>query len=317
MKNFIQGLKTSQTFSSVKAEKYICDISTNVYGFRNIQNNLTIIFETTCDAKINELRSGIKVTKERLDIEGLGEQYFIVCTCREVDYEDDFEHLISNTIEWIAKGLDIISAIKFSINNWYSFLNEEKKIFSFSEMVGIIGELYILNKLLRQKKMEVLDSWVGPSSAEKDFMFKNGLELEIKSSCKNTKHIHQISSQNQLSPSDNKLFVISLAFKKIDTSGSNILDINDILKDIFLKTQENSNLYLTFLKKLKALKLDPNSVEEFPKLRLENELLILINSENCKDFQIDSKNSRISSLTYNYDFNGLNTKTWEDIYGNL
>lgn len=313
MKEFLRSIVMSKSDAKILATKYI-DANIGIYGFRNPNNNLCVIFENNDDEKINERRSGIQVTKKWLDIEGVGKKIFIICECRGECYEQDFEHLISNIVNLLLQGFDVVSAIKFSINNWYHFLDKENKDLSFEEKIGIIGELYVLEKVLETKQLDLLKCWVGPLGGEKDFIFSDGFDFEVKSTCKETKHIHRISNTKQLVPLNNKLYLISLVFKKVDQLGDDVLDLNILLKRISFKLKDNLKLYMDFLERLKNINLNPNFEIDSPKLRLDDELIILIDDKNINNFVINNENNRILKLIYDFDFNGLDSKGWSDIY---
>lgn len=320
MNDFISSIEQTKDRLRIKATKYI-DSSIfvpNIYGFRDTNNNVNIIFECQGNEKINELRTGIKVTKQKLYIlDSDAESFFLVCECRGADYEEDFKHLFNNIIKLMHSGYKTENSIKISISNWYNFLDEETKNFSFEELVGLSGELYFINQILQNGHLSIIDSWYGPIGAEKDFVINSKVFFEIKSSCKNTKHIHRISDSNQLAPSGGKVYLVSLAFKKLQQADIKSFDIYTLIEKITFLLKDNMYSYNIFLNKLKEIRFNPNSKIEVPLLRLEDSLIILIQESNYKNFVTNIDNNRILKVIYDYDFNGLKTENWGCIYDEL
>lgn len=318
MKNFLENIPHILVSDRVQATKYMDTImsDSDIYAYRDKEGLLHVIFLSENDRKISESRSGIVVSKKTLDIMDVGKKSFVECKCRHIEFEDDFYHLISNIIDLIKQNFDVIDAVKLAINNWYHFIDQDLHVLSFEEKIGVIGELYTLYQFLKNGRSDIIQSWNGPLGAEKDFCINN-IDLEVKTSCNKMKHTHKINDKAQLSPSVDKLFLISLYCDVVESKSINTVDLNIMIEKIMKLLKDNMPLYSEFLIRLQKLKINPNYLIESPILVLKDILILEINNNNVKNFIVESNNSRVLKIVYDYDFNGLESKNWEQLYESI
>lgn len=121
----------------------------------------------------------------------------------------EFYELLMEVADYVqVDGLDATSAFMMALGKWKTLLEEVTPLSAESQL-GLLGELWLLVRLLNANGPAAFDSWVGPLGEPHDFRF-GGSEIEIKTSS-SRRHGHFITSLDQLSPSLNsRLFVLSL-----------------------------------------------------------------------------------------------------------
>ena len=133
-------------------------------------------------------------------------------------------------LDELLKSIDsgaksLIEEIKSLLEKWKSMLSlDTEKIMSLNSLVGLFGELLLFDYLVNDKKMEVLDNWVGPNGNRHDFEFLNR-SIEVKSTTvKNGNDIH-ISGLNQLEPYPGKSVNILRIKLEIEPNGISLPDL--------------------------------------------------------------------------------------------
>ncbi|MDQ3090088.1 MAG: PD-(D/E)XK motif protein [Actinomycetota bacterium] len=80
-----------------------------------------------------------------------------------------------------------------------------------TRQLGLLGELWVLNRLVRAHREAAIDSWLGPNAEAHDFRWAS-TELEVKTTRRQQRH-HTINGLDQLGASpDAALYVLSLQF---------------------------------------------------------------------------------------------------------
>ena len=91
----------------------------------------------------------------------------------------------------------------------FASLASEKSLLSIEKQIGLIGELLILEQIIRNDGPAGIQAWVGPTGDPHDFRMRD-LEFEVKTTS-GTRRIHRISNLTQLMPSPHSsLFVVSV-----------------------------------------------------------------------------------------------------------
>lgn len=98
-----------------------------------------------------------------------------------------------------GKGL-LLDDIKNLLEKWKNMLTlDTEKVMSLKSVIGLFGELLLLEYLVNIKKIATLDNWVGPNGNRHDFEFLQH-SIEVKSTTlKNGNDIH-VSGVTQLEP---------------------------------------------------------------------------------------------------------------------
>lgn len=117
-------------------------------------------------------------------------------------------------------GLEPSSAITKSLHEWeilfsrVGMLSEEKQL-------GLLGELWLLRRLLDALGVDGFDAWTGPRGEAHDFRLGHK-EIEVKATG-GERRAHMISSEGQLKASpDHELFLLSLQFAPAGAGGSTL-----------------------------------------------------------------------------------------------
>ena len=121
----------------------------------------------------------------------------------------EFYELLMQIADYVqVDGLDATSAFMKALGKWKSLLEEVSPLSTESQL-GLLGELWLLTRLLNANGSPGFDSWTGPLGEPHDFRFGE-FEIEVKTTS-SRRHGHFITSLDQLAPSLNaRLFVLSL-----------------------------------------------------------------------------------------------------------
>jgi hypothetical protein len=141
----------------------------------------------------------ITVTKEARESKGSVEGWIIVHFNRHVP-DEQVTSLAAYIIDAIdPMDMDSEVTVLGVLKEWKKLFVEESSAFGYEKVVGLWGELHILNKLIDINQEKALNVWTGPIRGSHDFA---GIDSSIE--CKTTtnkilKNVH-ISSVYQLVP---------------------------------------------------------------------------------------------------------------------
>jgi Putative PD-(D/E)XK family member, (DUF4420) len=106
------------------------------------------------------------------------------------------------------QGSDPVAAFAETIRNWKALLRPTERMPD-EMQVGLVGELWLLRRLMTVGGSQAIDGWTGPAGEPHDFRLGT-TEIEVKTTRRH-RRLHRISSLEQLSPSSGRvLFVLSL-----------------------------------------------------------------------------------------------------------
>jgi len=101
-------------------------------------------------------------------------------------------------------------AIEEALRDWKELLREVP-LLTLEAQTGLIGELWMLERLIHAHGPAAVDAWVGPSGEPHDFRIGN-YEFEVKTT-RMLERVHVINGLHQLVPSSGQqLFILSLQF---------------------------------------------------------------------------------------------------------
>ncbi len=146
----------------------------------------------------------------------------------------------------IASPLDI----KKYIDDWLYFSNGKSLELSMEKQIGLIGELYILKKLIKEfPKSNQLNNWQGPEGSKIDFIFSDKFGVEVKSRMQPFKDWISISSVEQLDNSLKNQHMVVCDFLPSDTG----LTIRKIMDEIIimLNDRDLANILIEKTNKVK------------------------------------------------------------------
>jgi hypothetical protein len=176
-----------------------------------------------------------------------------------IDNDDDlvvFSYLIEYILFELSKKIQAKPKdIKKHIDDWLNFSKSALIEISIEKQIGLIGELVILDSLIKEiKQTNQLNNWHGPEGAKIDFIFSDKFGLEVKSRIQPFKDWIMISSVEQL---DNEMESQHLAvcdFLPSDTGKTLkqyvdeimiILDDRDLANDLIDKLRKAKFDYFT------------------------------------------------------------------------
>lgn len=111
-----------------------------------------------------------------------------------------------------------LQAIEQRLASWKELLRAISTL-SLEHQLGLLGELWLLQRLIDDRGTSALDAWTGPHGEPHDFRM-TGVELEVKST-RNRQRIHIINGLDQLLPSTGQqLHILSLQFEPAVTDDS-------------------------------------------------------------------------------------------------
>jgi Putative PD-(D/E)XK family member, (DUF4420) len=103
---------------------------------------------------------------------------------------------------------DVLSAVRTSMR-LFRRLVRDVRLLPQEKIIGLLGELWTLNRLIDARTGEALRSWTGPRGDAHDFRIGD-IELEVKATTRQ-RRIHRIHGIDQLEPSvDARLYLVSV-----------------------------------------------------------------------------------------------------------
>jgi hypothetical protein len=105
-------------------------------------------------------------------------------------------------------GTEVVTAIRTSMRLFRRLLRDVRLIPQ-ERLVGLLGELWVLNRLLDARGREALESWTGPRGEAHDFRIGEA-EFEVKTTTRQHR-VHRIHGLDQLEPSVGaQLYLVSI-----------------------------------------------------------------------------------------------------------
>lgn len=127
------------------------------------------------------------------------------------------------------QGVPVQLAIEEAIEKIKALLAAES-LLGDEKVVGLWGELWLLNQLIDLRGGSVVDNWKGATKAIHDFQFED-IELEVKTT-RNEKRKHIISSLTQLNPSPEfNLYICSIQIEASSDQGSSLPEMIRIVEN--------------------------------------------------------------------------------------
>jgi len=143
----------------------------------------------------------------RIPNSGKGEQIEISVADAELfPYFVSFAETVVDAIH--LHGAQVVTAIGTSMRLFRRLLRDVRLI-PLERIVGLLGELWVLNRLIHTRGREAFTSWTGPRGEAHDFRVEDA-ELEVKTTTKQ-RRVHRIHGLDQLEPSVGaRLYLVSL-----------------------------------------------------------------------------------------------------------
>lgn len=120
---------------------------------------------------------------------------------------------IADSVQIDCETFDI--AVNERLENWRTLLRSVCFL-SAEQQLGLLGELWLLLRLINTKGLGVIQGWTGPTHEPHDFRYE-GIELEVKST-RSRQRAHVINGLDQLQASEGlNLYLVSLQFEPANT----------------------------------------------------------------------------------------------------
>ena len=253
------------------------------------------------DVALKELSLKLRADKDNL--------YADFSTSNTVLYEHFYSMIcfISDSIQIENKNtIDAINEAVERLKHLISSVN----LLSDETIVGIWGELWVLEKLIDGRGTEGVFLWKGPDKSIHDFRLE-GAEIEVKTT-RNEDRIHIISRLTQLEPSpDFDLLLCSIQLVEGTTDGLTLTNFVEKIEKYLTEDQKASDY---FTKQLEKEGYKPKQGKHYTTryyLRSTPELIAVTDeTPRLNRDMIDEKfgkklSSRISNVHYSIDVTGL------------
>jgi len=177
-----------------------------------------------------------------------------------------------------------LNALEIAVRSWNRLLQKVTGL-SEEEELGLIGELWLLERLLAGHGPEAIASWVGPAGENHDFRF-GSFEIEVKTTSQ-ADRVHLINGVHQLEASQgHDLFLLSVHLQmaggqtgfslcelfarcraKLDTDGPSVLQFNRMLDQLGVSPEDEPRYQRRFNMRSHPVLVDV--VAECPRLTAE------------------------------------------------
>ena len=170
----------------------------------------------------------------RIDTTVIDSIHFLRLSTRIRPLFRDFYALLIEVADSIQlDGEPPIKAIHERLESWKELLRNIS-LLGAEQQLGLLGELWVLRRLICVRGAQALDSWTGPLAEPHDFRM-SGTEIEVKAT-KNRRRLHIINGLEQLVPSSGQeLHVLSLQFEPAATVDS--FSLRQMVVDIRTRLQ--------------------------------------------------------------------------------
>jgi hypothetical protein len=154
-----------------------------------------------------------------------GERYIEVWTREERLYSEFYSFCVSLADRVQIDHQDVERALAITLTNWRALL-EPASTLSLERQLGLVGEMWLLGRLIDALGVDSVAAWTGPLGEPHDFRL-SGIEIEVKVTLSPTRS-HIISGENQLVPSPgHDLWLLSLQLEPGGASGTDLPTIVD------------------------------------------------------------------------------------------
>lgn len=182
-------------------------------------------------------------TNKKLNLKGItivtrnmphqGNELFLILNTNE-DWQI-FLTLCQNLITVIKREIDhrkMITAVENRLKRWQLIMQQDQKVFSLEQQMGLFSELLCLKEVATAKVgiREAVISWGGPEFDKQDFLMSN-CAIEVKSHRTSKGEMVSISSMQQLQCEKEPFYLMSYALT-ISEKGKSVEDISKEIKNI-------------------------------------------------------------------------------------
>jgi hypothetical protein len=239
---------------------------------------------------------------------GSEKKNYILLECRSKVYLPNYTEILKEILSEYDKGnSELLKVINKVISKWRHFLAQPTNhILKEDEIIGLIGELMVLSKIIKLHGSDALTIWTA-GSGEEDFI-NTGKVIEVKTTLKE-KHEHIINGIDQLLVKPGRVKHILSLLVSPSTSEYSVSLPSKVKEcaDMFTEDPENYDL---FFKKLKIRGYDARDYLQYLEYSYEYIRGCYFNVDTSfpkltTDELAGPLNSRISKVRYSLDMEGL------------
>ena len=241
-------------------------------------------------------------------VEVRGEPHVEVSTAAR-DLYHEFHALIVVAADLIqVEKVPPVSAISDTLTRWRRLLSPAEAM-SAEERIGLLGELWVLRRLILANGTPAIDSWVGPRGEPHDLRLGNQ-EFEVKVT-RSPRRLHLINGLEQLTPSTGCwLFIVSLQFEPAGAQQSPMtlpVAVAEI-EELLATDAARRDLFNQLLREQLGYRADRDEGEAF---RLRTPPRLVPVDDTCPALTRDllrplgERGHRIESVRYAVDLEGL------------
>jgi putative PD-(D/E)XK family protein DUF4420 len=292
--------------------------SSKLHIFKDEMGGFHFAIEATNEINIEDPRiNGLNLSFNQYCLGAETIKSFIDIRCDLVGYLEEFTEVIKEITRNILENNEKPSEVVIrTIRNWKSFwANKNILLLSEEQLIGLMCELKVLQRLILIHNSNALRSWTGPLLEKHDFIFTDWC-FEVKGT-RTIEIVHTINGIDQLKPPSNKKlgfisFLISYA------GSDNSITLPSIIEDIKSSLGTRPELVIQFNDLLAETGYSPMHDEEYKKFKIEFlESNLFIVDDSFPSFTSDNLkeplNSRITSFRYDISLEGLSGKCFDKI----
>jgi hypothetical protein len=279
-----------------------------VYIFIDEYKYYNCLFSTVnTEEKLPQI-TGLTITYEKFKKFGSELSDFILVKCKEEQYVNYFLQILNEILDYLNNNkIGLVKSINIIILKWRHFLSFPKSyILDESDIIGLIGELLLLEKILDTENYNAIDFWVAEERKE-DFLINSNI-IEVKATL-NSNHVHIINGIDQLLIIQNfNKYILSIILTKTDSI--NNINLPYLIDKVNEKIKHHPEKTELFYFKLKQRKYDIRDREEYLIFNYEfitaGYFLIDENFPKLTTNELSvALNNRISKIRYTIDLEGL------------
>ncbi len=163
-------------------------------------------------------------------------QAFIQIRCQIIELENVFLDLTANICSRIREGGSATECITAAIDEFRELLEDGKSNASQSKVIGLFGELLLLEKTLAHNS-NAMNYWTGPDGGRRDFTFPK-LTIEVKTTKRTQQRQATIHALDQLATdADEVLYLWFYAIEENPGTGNSITDKVSVIEAMLNNTQ--------------------------------------------------------------------------------
>jgi hypothetical protein len=173
-------------------------------GYKGSNSEIHLVIECNDDIIKDIKLHGVEIKNLRIIHPDFGDKNYIDYCPSHSDFADNVLIICNEILVAIENGESSQEATRRILQKWEYFLLKPRSLtLNEEKIIGLYGELFVLNWLLEQGKDEItlLENWLGPTNNPRDFEFTN-YWIEVKTTKKKNNEI-EIHGLKQLEcPSD-------------------------------------------------------------------------------------------------------------------